>query len=202
MTDLITSVDPSFFLKKVNFDAISANYSAGKYNLVPTLTHVPNINNYIAHTIKKEDRPIGFRIDLPNLTVIIQGKETRYNLCCNDRNDYKGFCGFGIPIAMHKTEVDKRKIISFITEGETCSPECSYSLYKKFGNTKVHLGGKYVDSESLLKLMAYLLFGIELTEAPDITLLIPYGNTTLPDYRKHLHMLSEYVEPKLIKEEK
>jgi hypothetical protein len=200
---LIKSVNPTFFLKKVNYDIIVTNYNSGKYFNIPTLTHKPNISAFIGKPLKIDNRPVGFEIVIKDTIIIVKGKETRYNICANCKLDINGFCSIGIPINMSKTTTVMNQanynLIHFETKGETCSTECSLSFYKRIGNHKMNLSGRYMDSETLLKLIHYLLFGeSHLYEAADITTLIPYGSTSINDYRKKLHMIPELAELKII----
>jgi hypothetical protein len=199
---LIKSVNPSFFLKKVNYDTIITNYNEGKYANIPTLTYKPNISAFIGKPVKVDNRPVGFEIVIKDTIIIVKGRETRYNMCANCRLDTNGFCSFGIPINMSKTTTIVNNfnynLLQFETKGETCSDECSLSCYKRIGNHKMNLSGRYMDSETLLRLLHYLLFGEPLQEAADVTTIVPYGNVSINDFRKRLHMIPELSELKII----
>jgi hypothetical protein len=204
---LIKSVNPTFFLKKINYENVINSYNEGKFVNIPTLTHKPNISAFIGKPLKIDSKPIGFEITIGNTIVIVKGRDTRYYICANCRLDINGFCGFGVPICMSKTTTVisnmNYNLIQFETKGETCSTECSFSFYKRMGNHKMNLSGRYMDSETLLRLLHYLLFGEScLQEAADITSLVPYGNVSINDYRKKLHMIPELSELKIINNDK
>lgn len=203
---LITSVNPSFFLKKLNYNNLINDYNSGKFNNIkPVLLYNKDIETNIVKLNKVIEKPIGFQVLLGNTLVVIKGKSNRYGICANCRADYTGFCGIGIPYKFSKydqndTYMDSdsksiKNVLQFETEGETCSIECSFSYYKKNGGSKLIMNTRFMDSEQMLIMILFLLFNkTELKEAPDTTLLIPYGNTSITEYRKNLHMYSEYKE--------
>jgi hypothetical protein len=189
---LITGVNPTFFLYGVNYDNIATSYNSGKYSTLPPLKYVPNTTGYIAHTVERENKPIGFKIALSDGTVLtLLGREYRYGICSNCRTEYKGYVSWGIPDGMTRTSDS----ITFTVGGEFCSPECAYSFYKRNGKSKVKCTGDTADSETMLHLIMYLLWGTSVTEAPDVRLLIPYGTYTTLQYRVYLHMIPEYIQP-------
>jgi hypothetical protein len=201
---LVKSINPTLHLKKVNFDVISANYAAGIYSSIPAITHKPNVSMFLGVTINTEDKPIGFSINLGNFVVVLKGKNTRYNICGACKHEYKGFCGFGIPTSLVQQEINGLKYFIFTVTGETCSTECTFSLIKLSKCKSFRLSCRYIDPETAIKLIHYLVFGEELNslkEAPDPLCLIPMGITTINEYRKKLHMIPEYIELKPINNE-
>lgn len=203
MDTLIKSVNPTFFLKKTNFESIIQNYTIGKYSNTTQLTHKPNVQAFMGYVIKSENKPVGFQIQINNITIIVKGREFKYNLCCNCRSDTTGFCSFGVPHTFSRqTDEHKRIVYKFDVDFETCSTECALSVYKNLGNHKTYLSGKYVDSETLLRLLHNLLFpNIVLENAPETMQLIPYGSMNLSEYRKKLHMVPEFIQINEIKQE-
>lgn len=197
MTDtnsIVVGVTPTFLLRHVNYDTVNAAQTAGKYAEIPPLTYVPNTVAYVGYNILQEARPVGFSMKLGDgSTLIIQGREYRYNLCAHCRSDYRGYVGFGIPRSM--TRNLETRTVTFVVEGEMCSPECAYSYYKGICKSRMIAESKYTDSETMLHLLVYLLWGCNATDAPDPRLLVPFGTHTPTAYRRHLHMIPEYVAP-------
>lgn len=196
---LIKSVNPTFFLRKTNWDQVIQNYNQGKYAVIqPTAqktvpTAVPS--TYQGKIIKQNNRPIGFQVQLPGTLLIVRGRENSYGICANCRTDTTGFCSIGVPYCIKRTETKEGVTIEFGVDGETCSTECSLSYYKKMGGHKISMSVRYLDSEHQLRLLHYLLFkDFDLREAPEITQLIPFGDKSVAEYRKKLHMYSEYKE--------
>jgi hypothetical protein len=195
--NLITSITPTFFLKKVNFDTIITNYNNNKYSTLSALSHKPNTDSYIGTNIKLNDKTIGFQCVFNNNLIRIHGKEKSYNVCMNCNQSITGYCSLGIPYKITSMEIKNESynyIYDIEIDGETCSIECTFSYLKRLGHKKMNLSSRYMDSEELLRIMQYLLFGeMKLKEANFLSL-IPHGNESLNEWRKKLHMYTEYKE--------
>jgi hypothetical protein len=195
-TNLI--VNPTFVLRKVDYESIKSKIVQKDYTdfyNISELNFKNPLNNFNFNYTSTQNQ-IGFSI-LKNKTLIkVLGRNKSYNICSNCRLDYTGYHGFGIPYKIMgysaNTGESYNNVCVILVAGETCSLECSYSYYLKMGVYKTSLNPKYLDSESLIRFAFNTLFpNTKLIAAPELTELVPFGDLSISDFRKRLHMIKK-----------